>query len=256
MCGRLCCALSPEQVRQAAQVSKEAHWDGEERFHGQYNVPPGGAVPCVRMDGSGARSLHTVSFGMPFEDGRLRINARVEGLQRLAQWRKLLQSGRGVVYCRGFFEWERDKDGQKRPHYVHAADGGVMAIAALCDEEGHAVLITSDACESLRWLHERMPCLLPCESRLQGWLEGRQDASSPRRGDGLAWHAVTRRVGRVSTQGPDCIAKLDDDQVHREARVEASRKGWREKAALDPQQKRIQQFFSASPTKRSKPDPH
>lgn len=252
MCGRLCCALSPEQVRQAAHVSKEAAWDGEERFRGQYNVSPGGAVPCLRTKDDGSRSLCTVSFGMPFEDGRMRINARVEGLQRIAQWRKWLQSGRGVVFCRGFFEWEEGKDGQKRPYYVHAAEGDVMAIAALCDDEGHAVLITSDACESLRWLHDRMPCLLPFESYLQEWLDGRSGASSPRRGDGLAWHAVTRRMGHVSTQGPECIAKLEDEQLHQESLEVAAKKGWRERAAADPHQKRIHQFFTVSPSKRPK----
>lgn len=255
MCGRVCCSLTPEEVRLAAQLPPDGDWIGESNFEGRYNVPPGDRLPCLRLDPSGKRYLCTLSFGIPSPEGRLRINARVENLQSYHEWRRLLHDGRCIAFCRGYFEWKTEDDGRKRPYYVHSLEGSVMAMAALCDNDGHAVLVTADACDDLRWLHSRMPCLLPRESDLMAWLKCEKSAATSSRGDGLRWHAVVRKVGHISFEGPECIASLDAEKERKDLEAWNKNERGKKRPPLDPKQQLIHRFFPPSTSKKSKKDP-
>ena len=168
------------------------------------------------------------------------INARCETLTEKPSFRNLIARHRCVIPMQGFYEWSVTNSSTTKPtkstrpakqaHYVSRADGEAMTVAGLwstwfdpnreqVDSESPSILktctiITTDANESLRPIHHRMPVILEKNAVLQ-WLDP-ADLSPlgllvPAENDVLV-HEITTRLERSrnvhSTQ-------LGDDQSGR-----------------------------------------
>ena len=113
------------------------------------------------------------------------INARSETLGEKPSFRGLLRSHRCVVVADGYYEWQRipvagSQREQKHPHWIHRPDGGPLAMAGLwttnrkihrAEEIRSVTVITADANEELRPIHDRMPSFLREPVALQQWLD-------------------------------------------------------------------------------------
>ena len=171
------------------------------------------------------------------------INARCETLTEKPSFRNLIARHRCVVPMQGFYEWSDIDTGATRPtkstrptrptrqaHYVSRADGEVMTVAGLwstwidpnrqqVDSTSVSILrtctiITTDANDSLRPIHHRMPVILEKDAVAQ-WLDPADLAPLgllvPAEND-VVVHEITTRLERtrnvLSTQ-------LGDDQSGR-----------------------------------------
>lgn len=120
-----------------------------------------------------------------------------------------------------FYEWAPGKP--KRPHHIHARDGGLLAFTGLHEtwrpEGAESVatftILTTDANALMRRLHDRMPVILPRDAWAD-WLAAETDADRlrsllrPAVDEGLAEHAVSTAVNRPSFDALECIAAVAD----------------------------------------------
>ena len=162
------------------------------------------------------------------------INARCETLTEKPSFRNLIARQRCVIPMQGFYEWSITNTDTPKPtkqaHYVSRADGEAMTVAGLwstwIDPNRHQVdsntssilrtctIITTDANDSLRPIHHRMPVILERDAVAQ-WLDPADLAPLgllvPAEND-VVVHEVTTRLERTrnvhSTQ-------LGDDQSGR-----------------------------------------
>jgi putative SOS response-associated peptidase YedK len=134
------------------------------------------------------------------------FNARAESLHEKASFKGPFQKQRCLVPALGFFEWKSEGK-NKQAHFIHRADGDVLAFAGLYDywhksnEDLYSyTIITTTPNEVMRSIHNRMPVILePAEFNL--WLEGSASEAEvllrPYQGL-LEAYPVSRRVGKTS----------------------------------------------------------
>ena len=187
----------------------------------RYNIAPTETVPVVRA-GDGRREVVGLRWGLvpawargP-EDVPLMINARSESLEDRPAFRDLLGTRRCVVPADGFYEW-RTEEGRRQPYYVRRRDRRPMALAALWDRWDRlesVTVVTADANDLLRSLHDRMPVVLsPAEALAWMDVEGidfdrLRAVLRPLDPALLETWPVTPRVNRVGEDDPDCVAPL------------------------------------------------
>ena len=109
------------------------------------------------------------------------FNARAETVAEKPFFRSAFKRQRCIIPASGFYEWVSAGKGQpKQPHYITAKDGSPLAFAGLwsrwrdieTDQEVlSATIIVTNANETLRPIHDRMPVILEHEN-VAPWLSG------------------------------------------------------------------------------------
>jgi putative SOS response-associated peptidase YedK len=197
-----------------------------------YNISPGQRVLAVIAADSGV-SLVDFTWGLvPFwardpSPGRRLINARAETVDQKPAFRHAFRTRRCLVVASGFFEWKR-RGRAREPYFFRPARGQTLALAGLFDRwvapdagELHTcVILTVEANELVRDIHDRMPLIIPPEARMR-WI----DPSSPPeilRGlmmpcdpASLEAYPVSTVVNSPASDGPQCIAPLASDDADR-----------------------------------------
>lgn len=222
MCGRYVLKASPAALQQAFGLESMP-----DALEPRYNLAPLQAAPII-LQGE-PRALQLGRWGLlPHwaKDTRVAsrlINARAETLTTRTAFKPLVARHRCVVPCDGFYEW-RHEGRASEPHFIHAADGGLLAMAGLWSRwrsgEGAEVLtftiITTAPNALVRPLHNRMPALLDDVGRAT-WLEGETDDAlallGPWVGRPLAEHAVSTRVNAVGADDAACIERARTAQL-------------------------------------------
>jgi putative SOS response-associated peptidase YedK len=154
----------------------------------RFNIAPTQPVPVIRMRtgafaGTGGRELVWLRWGLvpswakdPAIGNRL-INARAESAAEKPAFRTAMRRRRCLVAADGFYEWQ--KTGRARqPYFIRFRDDRPFAFAGLWEAwEGadHSMLetctlLTTEANDLLRPIHDRMPVILPPES-CSHWLD-------------------------------------------------------------------------------------
>jgi putative SOS response-associated peptidase YedK len=164
--------------------------------------------------------------------GNRLINARVETLADKPSWRGPFRRQRAVIPAAGYYEWaprEHDTKVRKQPFYLHPIDPhGVLSFTGLYEMWRDptkkrsdparwlwtAVIITTDASGPAGDIHDRTPLILP-RDRVDAWLDPSRTEPDEIYEvlDGivlqpLAVRAVSTRVNRVGSDGPDLIEPL------------------------------------------------
>ncbi|KAI0776781.1 hypothetical protein BD413DRAFT_645602 [Trametes elegans] len=228
-------------------------WVGREEFVPRHNIAPRSQAPVLRRrEGDGAGSergsgpsssagadgaragevvLQTMRWGLvphwaKHEDGTLKtINARAEALCEGegggGTWGRIKGRRRCGVVCEGYYEWLK-KGKERLPHFTKRKDGRLMVLAGLWDSvllEGSTsrlwtfTIVTTEACEELRWLHDRQPVILPDKAALDAWLDtssrtwtaelGRLCASyTAHDAHPLLCYQVPKEVGKIGNESP------------------------------------------------------
>ena len=145
------------------------------------------------------------------------INARAETVADQPAFRSAFQHRRCLLPADGFYEWA-SVNGKKQPWYFRLRDGSPFAFAGPWEHwegpDGAAVescaIITTDANETVRPIHERRPVLLDHKGYAT-WLE-RSAARAvlerlllPCPDDWLTAYPVSTRVNNPRNDGPECI---------------------------------------------------
>lgn len=189
----------------------------------RYNIAPMQVAPVVRQDQDGKRRIHLMRWGLvPFwsKDEALStklINARAETLQEKPSFRSAFKTRRCIIPASGFYEW-KPVAGGKQPYYIHSAQGLYLGLAGLWEHwkkpDGETLetftIVTTDANESMRALHDRMPVIIS-PSDYSAWLtaEAKSDVLphllQPCAPELLGMYPVSKEVGNVRNDSPELI---------------------------------------------------
>ncbi|HEY5314906.1 MAG TPA: SOS response-associated peptidase [Pirellulales bacterium] len=189
----------------------------------RYNIAPTQRVAIVRDVPGEGRQLAMLAWGLvpswaddPAVATRL-FNARAETVATKPAFRESFRKRRCLIPADGFYEWQRQGKA-KVPYHIRLQDGGPFALAGLWDRWRHGELeiesctvITTEANELVRPLHNRMPVILPTDaydSWLDASLENRellQHWLKPYPADAMTASAVSSRVNAAGFEGADCL---------------------------------------------------
>jgi putative SOS response-associated peptidase YedK len=195
----------------------------------RYNIAPTQPVAAVRYDiDTGERKLDLLKWGLiPFwaKDagiGNRMINARSETVAEKPAFRAAFRERRCLVPADGFYEWQK-LGTRKQPHHIHLPGGGGFGIAGLWESwesgEGDTVesctLLTTEANETLKPIHHRMPVILD-PSDYDVWLDPKltdrdtlEHLLRAMPEDALVASPVSTLVNSPGNQGPELIAPID-----------------------------------------------
>ena len=234
MCGRYAITASAEHLA----VIFDAMWEEACRELAssslpRFNIAPTQMAPVVRtLDG--ARRLSWLRWGLvpswaddPSIGSRM-INARLESAAEKPSFRKAWRQRRCLVPATHFYEWPR-VGARKQPTAITAmanepgAEGAVVALAfAGLWESWHGELesftiLTTEADDVMRPIHDRMPLILP-RDRWAQWLDpdwpvpgdpaGMREWLAPSRADPIRAYPVTSLVNAPRNESRACLEPM------------------------------------------------
>lgn len=231
MCGRFTLRTPMKDVVKLFDLALGAD-DGALGQPARFNIAPSQLVAAVRFDAEqNGRALAWLNWGLvpSWADdpsiGNQMINARAESAATKPAFREALRRRRCLVPADGFYEWKR-QDGSKQPYYVRLKDERPFAFAGLWEHwrRGHlaiesCTIITTDANELVRALHDRMPVIIDAENFRQ-WLD--PDVQDPQvvqpllakyPADKMTAYPVSRAVNRPGFDAPQCIEPAAPDKT-------------------------------------------
>jgi putative SOS response-associated peptidase YedK len=181
----------------------------------RYNIPPTTEVLAVRHP----RELSKFRWGLIpswAKDAKIAystINARADTVATKPAFRAAYKKRRCLVLADGYFEWR--KEGKAKLPLLYEVDGGKpFALAGLWDwwggPEGEnkpvesCTIITTDANELAKQVHDRMPVILDAED-YDAWLACEEVPLAPFPSDRMTARPVSTYVNNVKNQGPACL---------------------------------------------------
>jgi len=150
-------------------------------FSPNYNIAPTQEILIVIDEGE--RRLIKCRWGFipPWAKdpniGYKMINARAETLAEKPTFKSAIRNHRCLVVADGFYEWKKEGN-EKKPLYIHLKSGRPLGFAGLYSywqtPEGRLIctctIITTSANPLLEPIHNRMPAIIPGDSRTE-WLD-------------------------------------------------------------------------------------
>jgi putative SOS response-associated peptidase YedK len=186
-------------------------------FKPRCNIAPALLLPIVRTC-ENRRELALCRWGfvphwMKTRPKTRPINARAETAAEKPFFRTAMRRRRCLVPANGFYEWTH-RQSPKQPWYFRLAGADIMAFAGLWDTWEHGgetaetfAILTTDANDTLRPVHDRMPVILD-PARYGEWLEG-GDTRLLRPYDGpMIAYPVGRAVNSTGNDGPELLQPL------------------------------------------------
>jgi putative SOS response-associated peptidase YedK len=222
MCGRFVLMTPGRSLASRFRLTEEP------TLEPRYNIAPTQVVAIVAESRQKSRrELRMVKWGLiPFwaQDARAGarlINARSESAAEKPAFRTAFKRRRCLIPADGFYHWKKT-EGSKGPYFVGLANQEVFAFAGLWDwwkgPEGEIVesctILTTDANELLRPMHERMPVILSLED-YDLWLDPEvsnpellKPLLKPYPSDKMIVYRVGEKVNKATYEAPDCIEPL------------------------------------------------
>lgn len=223
MCGRYAFFSPAEAVKRVFAL------DDVPALEPRYNIAPTQDVPTVRAGEEGARAFALLHWGLVPKwakekaIGNRMINARAETLAGKPSFRDAFRKRRCLVLADGWYEWQVAPGG-KQPWFIRMKDARPFAFAGLWERWKDpatgaplesCTIVTTDAAESIRKIHERMPVVL-AEADQDRWLDTAfsdtdklSELLRPFDPKLLEAWKVGREVNAPKNQGPELIAEAD-----------------------------------------------
>jgi putative SOS response-associated peptidase YedK len=189
MCGRYALHANPEVI--ALQFGL----DTVPELAPRYNIAPATEVLIVR---DGKASLAHWGLRRKF------ANLRAETLAQ--KFPGPYRNGRTLVPASGFYEWQ-SRAGRKQPYYFSPADGALLALAAVWENDSFS-LITTEPNATLRNIHDRMPVIIGRED-YGAWLSGEEGLLRPAPDNALKVYPVGTAVNRAANDVAQLIQPVD-----------------------------------------------
>jgi putative SOS response-associated peptidase YedK len=221
MCGRYAFFSPAEAIKRVFAL------DEVPELEPRYNIAPTQSVPTVRAGEEGARAFAMLHWGLVPKWAKERaignrmINARSESVAEKPSFRDAFRKRRCLVLADGWYEWQVTPDG-KQPWFIRMKNARPLAFAGLWERwkdpaDGalleSCTIVTTDASESIKKIHERMPVVL-AEEDWDRWLDtafSETDKLSellrPYEPKALEAWPVSRQVNAPKNQGPALIAR-------------------------------------------------
>lgn len=182
MCGLYSFKRSPEEARSLFNYIEQPD------FPPRQYVTPGGPMAIVRQGNDGVRHFALVRWGFVASwtkeilPGKPLINARSETILEKPTFRNAFKRRRCLIPADGFYEWEGDVPGKKKPWYIHRPDHGLMAFGGIWEhwlgadgsELETAAIITTAANSLVETIHLRSPLVIHPDD-FEPWLDCSSD---------------------------------------------------------------------------------
>ena len=154
--------------RLAARFRKE---DGEVLLS-EGEICPSAVLPVLAVNKAGERRVFPMKWG--YSAGKkLLINARAETAAEKPTFREDWFRHRCVIPASWYFEWEHGENKKTgRKYALRPREDGLIWLAGLYRMEADIpvfVVLTRPAQESIAWMHDRMPVMLP-RDRVAEWI--------------------------------------------------------------------------------------
>ena len=166
MCGRY--NFTVEQSEEIMEILEKlnAKFQGKEIRTGE--IYPTNLAPI--LIGEEKKVTPTLSvWGFPkFDDKGVIINARAETVSEKKMFRGSLADRRCVIPSTGFYEW----NSEKRKFLFRLEDTNTLYMAGLYtyyNDEMRYVVLTTEANESMKEIHNRMPVIIP-KNEISTWI--------------------------------------------------------------------------------------
>jgi putative SOS response-associated peptidase YedK len=232
MCGRFTNTRSKsDEIHQKLAARLGVEPSEGDRGYERFNIAPTQEVLAVVEDEHGRR-MDALRWGLvpcwakDAKVGSKMINARAETLTERPAYRGLVRRAkhRCLVLADGYYEWQKPEDPRqpRRPLHFSLKDGEPFCFAGLWTRwsapDGALVpsctIITCDANELARPIHERMPVILADAEAWAAWLDPEVDTETAC--ELLVSLPAKRMVVRPANtlvnfarhEGPDCLDAL------------------------------------------------
>jgi putative SOS response-associated peptidase YedK len=219
MCGRF-------EIHSALEIIAKVFGIDEITFDYQpnYNVAPSQDIILVVHDRKRrlvrSRWGFVPSWSKDLKTGYRMINARADTVAVKRTFKSALENQRCLVVADGFYEWQ--KAGRtKKPMYIRLKSGKPFGFAGLYNTwtspEGEAIctsmIITTDANELLRPIHDRMPVITPPDA-VDLWLDPKIHDSSellpilkPYPSEEMEYYPVSPKVNSYKYNAPENVQR-------------------------------------------------
>jgi putative SOS response-associated peptidase YedK len=217
MCGRYTLATDVEEYLRQLELEVPE----ELRHPRRYNIAP--SQPVLGLVADPHPRIEIFEWGYipvwakPEREMKPVINARGETIAEKPYFRGAYRSARCILLADGFYEWRREGKA-KQPYRITLAEGGVFGMAGLWsnihDKHGsqHATcaIVTVDANETMRPIHDRMPLILDIPS-VEMWLDPKATSReidallAPPPSDMIRAYEVSTIVNSPAADRPECI---------------------------------------------------
>ncbi len=220
MCGRFVGFRSLEELKDIYPIDR-----AECEVVANYNVAPSQEV-LVLVKYAGENWLDRFHWGLvPFwakdiSIGNRMINARSESIAEKPSFRNAFKKRRCLILADGFYEWQGEK-GHKQPVFITLPDKKPFAFAGLWESWNNkgaeeatyksCTIITTQASESIRDIHHRMPVILKTEV-YEPWLEPANQNITELEGilkdeicTEFVSYPVSKQVNSTRNNDPSCV---------------------------------------------------
>jgi putative SOS response-associated peptidase YedK len=219
MCGRFTLRTPARDLVEVFELLREPE------LSPRYNIAPTQNVAVVRQDGK-SRELSMMRWGLvpawskDPKAGPPLINARSETIATKPSFRTAFKRRRCLIPADGFYEWQKQADSKtKIPHYIRIAKDRAFAFAGLWETwhtgDGSALdsctIVTTEANELMRPLHDRMPLILPEENYAE-WLDPKNEnvlelvaLLRPYSSGEMTAFPISTMVNSPRNERPECI---------------------------------------------------
>jgi len=246
MCGRLVQAVSPDEIADHLEALRPPDAPAPQP---RFNVAPTTPILIVRLSPEGGRrELISARWGLipswskELPAGAATMNARSETVHEKPTFRAAFKKRRCVVPVSGFYEWkragragdessgaaaEKSRGEKSQPFFIYRSDHHPLLLAGLWEawiapqtgeEVISATILTTAPNAFMAALHDRMPVVLS-EGEVDDWLNPATSTREPlealmstREWPGVVMHPVTRSMGRVGFEGPQCVEPIPIEQ--------------------------------------------
>ena len=228
MCGRYALRTSTPQL--ARRLGIEVRTDADPQGYApSYNIAPTQNVLTCRANRDARAEITLMRWGLipSWSKGEsskfVMINARAETITERPAYRTAFRFRRCLIPADGFYEWQRVAGGTQ-PFYIALGSHQPLMFAGLWERwrgsEGKSItscaIITTEANETLKSIHHRMPVLLD-DDQFEAWLDPTLTDSdelvgmlNPYTRAPMLAHPVSTFVNKASNNDERCRQSIAD----------------------------------------------
>ena len=172
----MCCRYWTDESPELRPIVEEMNrsplmkkWQDKVKVKSYGEIFPTDVVPVIAPNRSGLRTVYPMKWG--YSGKSLLMNARSETAAEKLTFREDWVRHRCIVPASWYFEWEHypGSDGKKHTgdkYMIHSKDSAMIWLCGLYRIENGLpvfVILTREPGETLRFLHDRMPLIMPDE---------------------------------------------------------------------------------------------
>jgi len=220
----------PEDVREFFRLLKTPD------LSPRYNIAPTQPVAVIRQteqDGATNRELSPMHWGLipswakDAKIGSRMMNARAETVHEKPSYRAAFKKRRCLIPTDGFYEWKKLDEKNKQPYFIGMKGDGLFALAGLWECWNGAdntviescTIITTEANDFCREIHERMPVILSPDN-YDPWLNPKSNDTDflrsllvPFPSEEMSAFPVSKLVNSPRNETPACLEHFQHDNL-------------------------------------------